>query len=156
MSYNWGTQMDSNQCILLRTQELPRSLILRKTPVLRHIFWGRIPVDFLSSLSPSTKMHENIFQQRPTKRGEIELLDPGHVVPILCELRNLATGFWCANMAKIHQVWTSKSQWCPKRTNFFGWGGGIPEFMMWTFFITPFDPHLFSAGLPSTWQELHS
>lgn len=84
--------MDSNQCILLRTQELPRSLILRKTPVLRHIFEAGFLLIFFH-LSHHQRKYMKISSQRPTKRGEIELLDPGHVLPILCELRNLEAGF---------------------------------------------------------------
>ena len=99
--------MDSNQCILLRTQELPRSLILRNTPLLRHIFEaGFLLISF--HLSHHQRKYMKISSQRPTKRGEIELLDPGHVLPMLCELRNLEAVFWCANIDKKSSLPTLK------------------------------------------------
>ena len=104
-----------------------------KTAVLRHIFEaGFLLISFhLSHHQRNTWTYLPNDQPREA-RSNYWTLD------MLCP--------FCVNFAKIHQVWTSKSEWCPKRTNFFGWGGGIPEFMMWTFFLTPFDPTFFQQA----------
>jgi len=91
MSYNCGTQMDSNQCILLRTQELPRSLILRK-----HTYYG-IFLRQESYWFPfiSLTINENAWTYLPPTTNQ--------------ERRDRTTGPWTCF---AHFVWTSKSRIC--------------------------------------------